>query len=54
MKPITVFQDDIDVKTGLVRHYYAHVSKTQSPEFHTSSLLYEGFRTDWKEEVTQS
>ena len=54
MNTIIVFQAVIDGKTGLVRNYYAHVSKTQSPEFNTSSLLYEGFRTEWKEEVTQS
>lgn len=49
MKAIRIEMTKVNLKTGLTKEYYAMVSNTQTPEYHTYSLTYEGYRTDWKE-----
>lgn len=49
METIQVEMTKVDLKTGLLKNYIALVSNVQTAEFHTYSLTYEGYRTDWKE-----
>lgn len=49
IKTIEIEKIVIDLKTKERKTFKAWVSNEQNKEFHTYTLTYEGYRTDWQE-----